>query len=59
METERLISLVGKNPARETVPRPLLRLVINIDNISGASNTCKFVLFYLSRANLYVEDNFI
>lgn len=59
METERLISLVGKNPARETVPRPLLRLVINIDNISGASNTCKFVLFYWSRANLYVEDNFI
>ena len=38
METERLISLVGKNPARETVPRPLLRLVINVDNISGASN---------------------
>lgn len=59
METERLISLVGKNPARETVPRPLLRLVINIDNISGASNTCRFVLFYRSRANLYVEDNFI
>lgn len=59
METERLISLVGKNPARETVPRPLLRLVINIDNISRASNTCKFVLFYRSRANLYVEDNFI
>ncbi|XP_078380426.1 integrator complex subunit 6-like isoform X2 [Oculina patagonica] len=24
METDRLISLVGKNPARETVPRPLL-----------------------------------
>ena len=59
METERLISLVGKNPARETVPRPLLRLVINIDNISGASNTCRFVLLYRSRANLYVEDNFI
>ena len=59
METERLISLVGKNPARETVPRPLLRLVINVDNISGASNTSKFILFYQSRANLNVKDNFI
>ena len=28
METERLISLVGKNPSREAVPRPLLRSVI-------------------------------
>ena len=59
METERLISLVGKNPARETVPRPLLRLVINVDNISGASNTSKFIFFYQSRANLNVKDNFI
>ena len=45
METERLISLVGKNPARETVPRPLLRLVINVDNISGASTLVNLFCF--------------
>ena len=27
IEAERLISLVGKNPSREAVPRPLPRLV--------------------------------
>ena len=31
METERLISLVGKNPAREAVARPLARLVMILD----------------------------
>lgn len=30
METERLISLVGKNATRDAVPRPLLRLVVII-----------------------------
>lgn len=59
MEIERLIFFVGKNFVREIVLRLFLRLVINIDNILGVLNICKFVLFYRLRVNLYVEDNFI